>query len=97
MGSDGRRDDVRANIEIGEGEAMTDKERLRDMRNAIDFLENAMMGWPELVDLPERWGEPRHRDDLRVSVPGTAGQVYRICDALAELTRIINSREYDLS
>lgn len=73
---------------------MTDKERLRDMRNAIDAMELAMMGWPELVDLPEKWGEPRHRDELGVTIPGTVGQVYRICDALAELNRIINSDDY---
>lgn len=73
---------------------MTDKERLRDMRDAIDMMELAMMGWPELIDLPEKWGEPRHHDELGVKVPGNCGQVYRICDALAELTRIINSDEY---
>jgi transcriptional regulator with XRE-family HTH domain len=71
-------------------------ERAKEMRNAIDAMELAMMGWPELVDLPEKWGEPRHRSELAVSVPGTAGQVYRICDALEELTRIINSDEYHI-
>lgn len=74
---------------------MTPQEKARDMRSAIDAMELAMMGWPELVDLPERWGEPRHRPDLKVSVPGTTEQVYRICDALSELTRIINSPEYN--
>jgi hypothetical protein len=73
---------------------MTDKEKARDMRSAIDVMELAMMGWPELTECPEKWGEPRHRDDLGVKIPGTCGQVYRICDALAELTRIINSDEY---
>lgn len=75
---------------------MTNQEKLRDMRNAIDAMELAMMGWPELVDMPETWGEPRHREDLRVSIPGNAGQVYRICDALEELTRIINSDDYHI-
>lgn len=68
--------------------------KARDMRSAIDAMELAMMGWPELVDLPEKWGEPRHRSDVKVSIPGTVEQVYRICDALSELTRIINSPEY---
>jgi hypothetical protein len=40
--------------------------RILEMRNAIDAMEMAMMGWPELIDLPETWGEPRHREDLRV-------------------------------
>lgn len=73
---------------------MTLEEQARDMRSAIDAMELALMGWPDLIDLPERWGEPRHRPDLKVSIPGTAETVYRICDALAELTRIINSNEY---
>ena len=37
------------------------------MRNAIDMMELAMMGWPELVELPEKWGEPRHCPDVKVS------------------------------
>jgi hypothetical protein len=76
---------------------VTDKERLRDMRNAIDAMEIAMMGWPELLDLPDLWGEPRHRPDLGVKVAATTEQIYRVCDALDELTRIINSPEYTLS
>lgn len=75
---------------------MTLEEKATDMRNAINAMELAMMGWIELVDLPETWGEPRHRSELRVCIPGTAGQVYQVCDALAELTRIINSDEYRL-
>jgi hypothetical protein len=73
---------------------MTNEEKARDMRSAIDAMELAMMGCPELIELPEKWGEPRHRPELGARVPMTAGQVYRICDALAELTRIINSDEY---
>lgn len=75
---------------------MDDAERLRDMRSAIDAMELAMMGWPELIELPEKWGEPRHRPDLGVRVPATAEQIYRVCDALAELNRIINSPDYNL-
>lgn len=73
---------------------MTLKEKARDMRNAIDAMDLALHGWPELIDLPEKWGEPRHRPDLGVKVPGTTAQVYQICDALAEINRIINSDEY---
>ena len=75
---------------------MTDEDRLHDMRNAIDAMELAMMGWPELIELPEKWGEPRHRSDLGVRVPATTAQIYRVCDALAELNRIINSPDYHL-
>lgn len=73
---------------------MTPKEQARDMRRAIDAMELAMMGFGNLVDLPRCWGEPRHRGDLGVRLDVTAGQVYRVTDALAELTRIINSDEY---
>lgn len=73
-------------------------ERLRKqwtvMRNAIDRIEIVLQGWPELVNLPDQWGEPRHRGDIRVSVPGTCSQVYDVCDALDELNRIINSEEF---
>jgi hypothetical protein len=73
---------------------MTLEEKARDMRNAIDAMEIAMMGFGELVDLPRTWGEPRHRSDLGVTLKVNCGQVYQVTDALAELTRIINSPEY---
>lgn len=69
----------------------------RGMREAIDRMELAMMGTQEIVGLPEAWGEPRHRDEIGVTVKLTAGQVYRLCDACAELTRIINSEEYEIA
>ena len=75
------------------------KQMAKEMRSAIDAMELAMMGWPALVNLPEKWGKeggPRHRDELGVKIPGNCGQVYRVCDALAELTRIINSDEYNV-
>ena len=75
------------------------KKMARKMRSAIDAMELAMMGWPELVDLPEKWGThggPPHDDKLGVMISGNCGQVYRVCDALAELTRIINSDEYNV-
>lgn len=76
---------------------MTPEQKLRDMRHAIDMIEGALMGFGDLVDLPQKWGEPRHRDGLGVTLPVTAGQVYRVCDALAECTRIINSPDYNNS
>lgn len=78
------------------GYNMTNEQKLRDMRNAIDQIESALMGFGDLVDLPKAWGEPRHRPELGVKLPVTAGQVYRVCDALAECTRIINSEEYQV-
>ncbi len=73
---------------------MTLEEKARDMRNAIDRMELAMMGFGVLIDLPRQWGEPRHRDGIGVELKVTCGQVYEVCDALEELTRIINSDEY---
>jgi hypothetical protein len=75
---------------------MNDRKRLEHMRHAIDMMEGALMRWPELVDLPEKWGEPRHRGDIRVLVAGNTAHVYDVCDALAELTRIINSPDYEI-
>lgn len=80
---------------------------VRTMRAAIDDLEGALMGWPELIDFPARWegventadivgSDNRLRPNIRVHVNATAGQVYRVCDALVEHTRIINSDEYVL-
>lgn len=69
----------------------------RDMRNAIDRMELAMMGTQEIIGLPEAWGEPRHRGEISVTVKLTAEQVYRLADATAELTRIINSGEYEIA
>jgi hypothetical protein len=68
--------------------------KAREMRHAIDMLEGALMGFGDLVDLPRKWGEPKHRDELGVSIPATAGAVYRVCEALEDCTRIINSDEY---
>ena len=77
--------------------ALTLKQKAKDMRNAIDAMELALMGFGDLVELPRKWGEPRHRDELGVKLPVNCGQVYRVCDALEELTRIINSPEYTLN
>lgn len=75
---------------------MTLEQKAKDMRAAIDAMELAMMGFGDLVELPLKWGEPKHRDDLGVTLKVNCGQVYVVTDALAELTRIINSEEYTL-
>ena len=62
------------------------------MRHAIDMLEGAMMGLGDFVDLPDIFdGSP---DDLQIAPKMTVGQMRRVCTALAECTRIINSDEY---
>lgn len=70
--------------------------KAREMRHAIDMLEGALMGFGGLVELPRTWGEPRHRNELGVTLKVNCEQVYRVCDALSECTRIINSDEYYL-
>lgn len=75
---------------------MTLEQQVKDMRAAIDAMEIAMMGFGDIVDLPGKWGEPRHRDGVGVLLTVTAGQVYQVTSALAELTRIINSPEYEV-
>lgn len=72
----------------------TYKARAQQMRDAIDQMELAMMGWPQLLRLPERWGEPKLRDDIWVRVSAQAGTIYRVCEAVKEMNRIINSEEY---
>jgi hypothetical protein len=76
---------------------LTLAEKAVRMRHAIDAMELALHGAPSLVELPEKWGDPRHRDTLGVTPKMTAGEVYRICDALAELTRIMNDAGYEIS
>lgn len=76
---------------------MTDAllERALEMRNAIDQIELALNGWPEVMDLPEMWGEPRHHRELGLrDIKGNCGQVYQIYDAFQELNRIINSDDF---
>ena len=73
---------------------LTLKQKAKDMRNAIDRMELALMGFGDLVELPRRWGEPRMGNHVRPLLELNAGQVYEVCDALEELTRIINSNEY---
>ena len=67
--------------------------RLREMRDAIDHIEGALMALDlvELVELFETTG-----DAVVLQPPITVGELRRICSALAECTRIISSPEYEL-
>jgi hypothetical protein len=71
---------------------MTPKQQAKDMRNAIDQVESAMMGLGDFVELPRIFdGSP---DDLQIAPKMTVGQMRRVCTALEECTRIINSDDY---
>lgn len=76
---------------------MTLKEKARDMRHAIDMIEGALMRWPELMDLPDKLGQPRHRRELGLYIKGNCGQLYDLYDAMSECNRIINSPEYNFA
>jgi len=65
----------------------------REMRNAIDMIEGALMGAGELIDIPGKFEGAR--DDLLLMPKITLGQLRRIRRALSECTRIINSDEFD--
>jgi hypothetical protein len=71
---------------------MTPKQQAKDMRHAIDMLEVALMGMGNLVELPELFEDAD--DGTALAMPVTVGQVRRVCTALAECTRIINSDDY---
>jgi len=73
---------------------LTLKQQAKDMRAAIDSIELALMGFGDLVELPHRWGEPRMGKHVRPLLDVNAEQVYQVCDALEECTRIINSPDY---
>jgi hypothetical protein len=67
-------------------------DRAMKMRNAIDMIEGAIMALPDFVDLPKVFDGAR--PDLVISPKMTVGQMLRVCQAVAECTRIINSDEY---
>jgi hypothetical protein len=68
--------------------------KARDMRNAIDQIESAMMGLGDFVELPRIFeGSPA---TLQIAPKMSVGAMRRICSALEECTRIINSDEYVL-
>jgi hypothetical protein len=62
------------------------------MRNAIDMIEGALMALGDFVDLPDLFVDAP--DELILARKMTVGEVRRICTALAECTRIINSEEF---
>ena len=63
-----------------------------EMRNAIDMIEGAMMGLGDFVDLPDLFeGTAEH---VHIAPKMTVGEMRRVCAALAECTRIINSEEF---
>jgi hypothetical protein len=62
------------------------------MRNAIDMIEGALMGLGDFVDLPDLFeGTAEH---VHIAPKMTVGEMRRVCTALAECTRIINSDEF---
>lgn len=63
-----------------------------EMRNAIDMIEGALMGLGNFVDLPAVFENAR--PELILAPPVKLGEVRRVCTALEECTRIINSDEY---
>ena len=65
------------------------------MRNAIDMIEGALMGLGDFVDLPDLF--ENSDADVNIAPKMTVGEMRRVCTALAECTRIINSDEYDPS
>jgi hypothetical protein len=65
-----------------------------DMRQALDLLEGALMRFGDLVDYPTKWGEPVLRRAVTVTIRVNAGQIYDVCAALAEATRIVNDEDY---
>lgn len=74
---------------------MTLKEKAKVMRDAIDRMELALMGFSNLESLPRSWGEPRHHAELGVTLKTNCGEVYRVTDALAELNRIVHSPDFE--
>ena len=63
-----------------------------EMRSAIDMIEGALMGYGELVDLPDTFEGTA--DSVRIRPIVTVGEMRRVCTALAECTRIINAEEF---
>jgi hypothetical protein len=77
------------------GAAVTLKQKAKDMRHAIDMMEGAMMGWDELMDMPENCAlDENDADDLELEVKITWKHLRRVLSAVSECNRIINSDEY---
>ena len=67
-------------------------QKAADMRHAIDMIEGALMVCSDFVEMP-RVFDGSH-DELQIAPKMTVGQMRRVCAALEECTRIINSDEY---
>lgn len=72
---------------------MSDRQKAEQMRHAIDQIELALMGLGDFVDLPHIFDGGV--DDIILSSKLKLGDVRRVCNALRECTRIINSSEFD--
>jgi hypothetical protein len=66
--------------------------RAMEMRHAIDILEGALMGCGRFVDLPKIFDGSE--DDIEIAPKLRLGDIRRVCNALKECTRIINSDDY---
>lgn len=75
-------------------EELSLRQKALDMRQALDLLEGSLMRFGDLVDYPDKWGEPLRRS-VSITIRVNAGQIYDVCAALAEATRIVNSEEYN--
>ena len=74
---------------------MSVREIVREMRDAIDGIEGALMGLGDFVDLPKLFDGCR--DDMEIAPRMTVGEMRRVCAALKKCTHIINSPEYEIS
>lgn len=74
---------------------MTLEEKAKVMRDAIDKMELALMGFGNLPELVQHWGDPKHRAELGVILRTNCGQVYQVNDALNELNRIVHSPDFN--
>lgn len=66
--------------------------RAIQMRNALDGIELALMGYGDLVEMPRVFEGTS--GDVRIHPVVTVEQMRRVCEALSECTRIVNSDEY---
>lgn len=73
---------------------MSIREIAREMRDAIDGIESAMMGLGDFIDLPDLFEDCR--DDMEIAPRMTVGEMRRVCKTLEKCTRIINSPEYEI-
>jgi hypothetical protein len=58
------------------------------------MIEGALMGYGDLVELPDVFHGVREDCEIRPKV--TVGQMLRLCKAMQECTRIINDPEFDV-